>query len=58
VKLTKITFSISTIFYKGIMLVWVIWLSFASLGWIKWAWKSLGTQDYWRNELSNQLDKK
>jgi len=50
--------SISTIFYKGIMLVWVIWLSFASLGWIKWAWKSLGKQDYWRSELSNQLDKK
>ncbi|MBA6250887.1 hypothetical protein [Colwellia sp. MB3u-55] len=27
--------SISTIFYKGIMLVWVIWLSFAFLSWIK-----------------------
>ncbi|AOW78919.1 hypothetical protein A3Q34_00730 [Colwellia sp. PAMC 20917] len=50
--------SISTIFYKGIMLVWVIWLSFAFLSWIKWAWKALGQQGYWRSELSKQLDEK
>lgn len=42
--------SISTIFYKGIMLVWVIWLSFAFLGWIKWAWKALGKLGYWRSK--------
>jgi hypothetical protein len=50
--------SISTIFYKGMMLVWVIWLSFAFLNWIKWAWKALGTQGYWRSKLSKQLEKK
>lgn len=50
--------SISTLFYKGIMLVWVIWLSFAFLGWIKWAWKKLGEQGYWRSKLSKQLDEK
>jgi hypothetical protein len=50
--------SISTIFYKGMMLVWVIWLSFAFLSWIKWAWKALGKQGYWRSELSKQLDEK
>lgn len=50
--------SISTIFYKGIMLVWVIWLSFAFLGWIKWAWKALGDQGYWRSKLSTQLYEK
>lgn len=51
-------FSIPTIFYKAIMLVWVIWLSFAFLGWIKWAWKGLGEQGYWRSKLSNQLAEK
>jgi hypothetical protein len=49
--------SISTLFYKGIMLMWVIWLSFAFLGWIKWAWKALGTQGYWRSKLIQKLEK-
>ncbi|MGB2742712.1 MAG: hypothetical protein WBC60_19380 [Cognaticolwellia sp.] len=51
-------FSISTLFYKGIMLAWVIWLSFAFLSWIKWAWKALGVQGYWRSELSKPLEEK
>ncbi len=50
--------SISTIFYKGIMLIWVIWLSFAFLGWIKWAWKAIGKQGYWRSKLPKQLEEK
>jgi hypothetical protein len=49
-------FSISTIFYKGIMLVWVIWLSFAFLGWIKWAWKALGKLGYWRSKSDNKSE--
>ena len=47
--------SISTVFYKGIMLAWVIWLSFAIVGWVKWAWKMLGSQGYWRSKLSKKL---
>ena len=50
--------SIPTLFYKGIMLAWVIWLSFAFLNWIKWAWKTLGEQGYWRSKLSKQLEEK
>ncbi len=50
--------SISTIFYKGIMLAWVIWLSLAFLSWIKWAWKILGEQGYWRSKLSKKLEEK
>lgn len=40
--------SIPVLFYKGLMLAWVIWLSFTSLSWIKWAWGKLGAQGYWR----------
>jgi hypothetical protein len=40
--------SIPILFYKGLMLAWVIWLSFSSLQWIKWAWGKLGHQGYWR----------
>jgi hypothetical protein len=50
--------SISTIFYKGIMLAWVIWLSFAFLSWIKWAWHALGQQGYWRTKVDEQLNQK
>ena len=48
--------SIPTLFYKGLMLVWVIWLSFALLGWIKWVWKALGEQGYWKNEPSKVIE--
>lgn len=47
--------SVPTIYYKAIMLLWVIWLSFAFLNWIKWAWSILGQQGYWRTQLSSDL---
>ena len=40
--------SIPTLFYKGLMLLWVLWLSFSLLNWIKWGWAILGENDYWR----------
>ncbi|WP_371373371.1 hypothetical protein [Thalassotalea aquiviva] len=49
--------SISTLFYKAIMLAWVIWLSFSMLNWIKWAWKVLGQQGYWRSKIKQSLEK-
>jgi hypothetical protein len=50
--------SISTLFYKGLMLIWVIWLSFALLGWMKWSWKTLGQQGYWKSKLSKLIEEK
>lgn len=49
--------SVPKLFYKGLMLIWVIWLCFSFLAWIKWAWQKLGEQGYWRNKTkieSNQ----
>ncbi len=40
--------SIPTLIYKGLMLLWVLWLSFSLLNWIKWGWAILGENDYWR----------
>lgn len=34
--------------YKGLMLTWVIWLSFSLINWVKWAWKKLGVHGYWK----------
>ena len=50
--------SIPMLFYKGLMLAWVIWLSFNSLSWIKWAWKKLGEQGYWRAMEKVKVDAK
>lgn len=50
--------SIPMLFYKGLMLAWVIWLSFNSLSWIKWAWKKLGEQGYWRAMEKAKVDAK
>lgn len=41
-------FSVPLWIYKGLMFVWVIWLSFALINWIKWAWQKLGEQGYWK----------
>jgi hypothetical protein len=43
-------FTVSTWFYKAIMLIWVIWLSISFVSWIKWAWHTLGEQGYWRSD--------
>lgn len=43
-------FSVPTLVYKGIMLLWVLWLSFSLLGWTRWAWQALGEQGYWRSK--------
>ena len=50
--------SIPILFYKGLMLTWVIWLSFSSLRWLKWAWGKLGSQGYWRAKLPVSRNKK
>lgn len=42
-------FSVPTLIYKGMMLLWVMWLSLSLLTWVKWAWSRIGAQGYWRN---------
>lgn len=50
--------SIPILFYKGLMLAWVIWLSFSGLNWMKWAWKKLGSQGYWQAKVVSNVGKK
>lgn len=45
--------NIPVLFYKGVMLLWVLWLSFALISWCKWAWQALGEQGYWRKTQKN-----
>ena len=36
--------------YKGAMLLWAIWLSFALLRWIKHAWQALNVGGFWHSK--------
>lgn len=36
--------------YKGAMLLWAIWLSFALLRWIKHAWQALNVGGFWQSK--------
>jgi hypothetical protein len=35
--------------YRGLMLLWALWLAYALLKWLKWAWTCFSTEGYWRS---------
>lgn len=41
-------FSVPIWLYKGLMLLWAIWLSFAVIRWIRFAWNALNVSGFWR----------
>lgn len=40
--------SLSLWWYKAAMLAWALWLSFALLRWLPWAWRAYSRGGYWR----------
>ncbi|HEY7639367.1 MAG TPA: hypothetical protein VH814_06550 [Steroidobacteraceae bacterium] len=44
--------SVSIWFYKLAMLLWALWLSFALLRWLPWAWRQYGSEGMWRGKGS------
>lgn len=44
--------SVSIWFYKLAMLLWALWLSFALLRWLPWAWRQYTSEGVWRSEES------
>jgi hypothetical protein len=40
--------SVSLWFYKAAMLAWALWLSFAVLRWLKFAWTAFSCEGLWR----------
>jgi hypothetical protein len=44
--------SVSLWLYKAAMLAWSLWLSFALLRWLRWAWAAYSANGVWRGELS------
>jgi hypothetical protein len=43
-----VVISVSIWFYKAAMLAWALWLSFALVRWVRWAWHAGGAQGLWR----------
>jgi hypothetical protein len=43
--------SVSQWFYKAAMLVWALWLSFALLRWLPWAWRSFAHGGVWQRKV-------
>lgn len=44
-------FSISIWYYKAAILLWALWLSFALLKWLPWAWRCYSAQGFWKGRL-------
>ena len=38
--------------YKGVMLAWALWIVFAFLRWLPWAWQNFSTGGIWRGKLA------
>jgi hypothetical protein len=43
-----VTISISIWFYKAAMLAWALWLSFAVIRWVRWAWDAFSARQLWQ----------
>jgi hypothetical protein len=48
--------SVPLMVYRLLMLVWALWLAYALLGWLRWAWECFSDHGYWRKlELWKRL---
>ena len=39
--------SVSIWYYRGLMLLWSIWIAFSLIGWLKWAWNVFAKGGTW-----------
>ncbi len=42
--------------YKGLILAWALWLSFALLRWLPWVWECFSSRGLWRSRASIAVD--
>ena len=46
---TAVAFTAPMWLYKGIILAWALWLSFALVRWMPWVWKCFSSDGFWRD---------
>lgn len=42
--------------YRGLMLVWSLWLALKLLSWLKWGWQAFTHEGYWRSDKIQKPD--
>jgi hypothetical protein len=43
--------------YKVLILAWALWLSFALLHWLRWAWQCFAKEGFWRSRRGEAIEK-
>lgn len=51
---TAFVFSVPLLVYRGLMLVWALWLAFALVGWLRWGFAAYTTGGGWRSPVKAQ----
>jgi hypothetical protein len=49
--------SIPVLLYRGLMLLWALWLAASLLKWIRWAWQCFGSGGYWLRTNAAKLQR-
>lgn len=49
-----IVISVSMWYYRGLMLLWAIWISFSLINWLKWAWSVFSAGDVWVKSVKKE----
>ena len=44
------TLSLPVWFYRGLMLIWSLWLAYTLLGWLKWGWGCFSKDGAWKKK--------
>ena len=47
---TPQVFSVSIWVFRSLMLIWALWLAWAVLGWIRWAWDQFTSGGWWKED--------
>jgi len=42
--------SLPILVYRGLMLLWALWLAWSLLAWLKWGWNAFGQDGLWRRK--------
>lgn len=51
--------SVSIWYYRALMLVWAMWISFSLIKWLGWAWSVFSKGDIWSSKVdSTKREKK
>ncbi|MFZ6656961.1 hypothetical protein [Undibacterium sp. TJN19] len=45
-------FSLPILVYRGLMLLWALWLAWSLLAWLKWGWQAFASDGLWRQKQS------